>query len=293
MDCIPARDTKGTVHSDRYQIGGPVPTALALLRRLGHECAFIGRWANDPMGAMIEADLDHEGIERTHSIVTPDARSGFAHVWVDRETGDRSVAAFRGSTVVEPDELPDDQGAFQILHLDGWHTEAAITLARQMKIGSGFVSLDLGSPKPHLEQLLEFVNFVNVPARCLAELCPERSMEDGAREILRLGPDRITVTDGANGAHLFTKAGAATHQPAFQIEAVDTNGAGDVFSGAMIHALAMKLSDVDALAFAAAASAIKCTRMGNRKALPGLDEIRAFLEKHGQKMSAPPNKQTV
>ena len=57
MEELPAADTKGEVITDRYQVGGPVPTALTLLRRLGMQATFLGRWADDPFGEMIERDL--------------------------------------------------------------------------------------------------------------------------------------------------------------------------------------------------------------------------------------------
>ena len=65
------------------------------------------------------------------------------------------------------------------------------------------------------------------------------------------------------------------------VEAIDTNGAGDVFAGAMIFAT-LKNWPVDRrMRFAAAAAALKSKSMGNRGALPSLEQIESTLaEEH-------------
>ena len=61
------------------------------------------------------------------------------------------------------------------------------------------------------------------------------------------------------------------------VEAIDTNGAGDVFAGAMIFAT-LKNWPVDRrMRFATAAAALKCKSMGNRDALPSLEQIESTL----------------
>ena len=64
---------------------------------------------------------------------------------------------------------------------------------------------------------------------------------------------------------------------AFEVETVDTCGAGDVFCGAVIHGMLEQWSPAGVLEFAMAAAALKCQRMGNREALPSLDQVGQFL----------------
>jgi sugar/nucleoside kinase (ribokinase family) len=279
MERLPVADTKDEVMDDRHQVGGPVPTALSLLRRFGHEVTFQGRWANDPFGAMIEADLRAEGITFDTPSRKADSRTGFAHVWVERATGRRSIAAFRGSHQIEPREVTADLLAgHQALHLDGWSTDAAIKAARLVRADGGVVFLDLGSPKPHLPRLLAAVDAVNCPLGLFHRLYETDDPEHGARELLKHGPRQVTVTEGTGGAWLFRPGHPGIHQPVFPVEAVDTNGAGDTFAGAMIHATLLGWPDRQRLRFAAAAAACKCAKIGNRDALPSLAEIELRLE---------------
>jgi sugar/nucleoside kinase (ribokinase family) len=85
-----------------------------------------------------------------------------------------------------------------------------------------------------------------------------------------------------------------SHKPsidtaAFKINAVDTNGAGDVFAGAFIHQTLTRIDDRSQLGnvdwqqvsqFAAAVAAMKCEQAGNRS-LPTVAQAHAFLKSRG------------
>ena len=58
LPCLPAPDTKSEIISDSLQVGGPVPTALALLAIFGIKTSFIGRWSTDQQGDIIKSDLE-------------------------------------------------------------------------------------------------------------------------------------------------------------------------------------------------------------------------------------------
>ena len=67
------------------------------------------------------------------------------------------------------------------------------------------------------------------------------------------------------------------HLLAFAVPVIDTLAAGDVFHGAFALELARGIASSDALRFAAAAAAIKCTRPGGRNGSPSRDEVERFL----------------
>ena len=277
LNHLPAADTKGEVIDDRHQVGGPVPTALTFLRRLGCEATFQGKWANDQFGRMIEAELGSSGIAFNTPSRQSDSKTGFAHVWVEKSTGRRSIAAFRGSHQIEEREVKADLlSSHAALHLDGWSTDAAIKAAKAMRDNHGLVFIDLGSPKPHLPKLLAQADSVNCPLNLFHKLYETDDPAQGARELMKHGPRQVTVTAGENGAWLFQPGQPAIHQPAFPVEAIDTNGAGDTFAGAMVYATLQDWPADHRLRFASAAAALKCTRIGNREALPNLDQIKGL-----------------
>ena len=61
---------------------------------------------------------------------------------------------------------------------------------------------------------------------------------------------------------------------------VDTLGAGDVWHGAFALALGEGHDEHEAIRFASAVAAIKCTRFGGRAGVPDRTETEAFLEEH-------------
>ena len=87
----------------------------------------------------------------------------------------------------------------------------------------------------------------------------------------------VLVTKGANGAELRAHGKVFTHA-AFNVSASDTTGAGDTFLGAFLASYALNGSGEEALAFAAASSAIQVTRPGAADAIPSKEEVEAFLK---------------
>lgn len=279
LERFPDADAKGEVIEDRYQVGGPVPTALALLRRFHHEATFLGHWADDAFGDLIERDLREHGIKACRSNAPAGARSGFAHVWVEQTSGRRTIAAYRGSHPIGVDALERIRFAdFDALHLDGWSGEAARVAAAEIRRQGGLVSMDLGSPKADWRELVAATDLLNCPARLLEALFGNGDIAEGALRLMELGPRQVSVTDGENGASLATADGVI-HRPALVVEAVDTNGAGDTFAGAMLHAALRGWEPNERLEFAVAAAGLKCARAGNREALPTLHQIAAILPK--------------
>ena len=65
--------------------------------------------------------------------------------------------------------------------------------------------------------------------------------------------------------------------PGFPVHTVDTLGAGDMFHGGFTLAIAEGQSIEQAMRFAAAAAALKCTRFGGAFAAPKRDEVEGLL----------------
>jgi sugar/nucleoside kinase (ribokinase family) len=92
--------------------------------------------------------------------------------------------------------------------------------------------------------------------------------------LLREGGASI-VRDGAEGCAVHA-AGETTYVPGFPQTPIDTNGAGDTHTGALLASVATGASWVEASRRANAAAALKVTRRGPTTA-PTADEVDAFL----------------
>ncbi len=93
-----------------------------------------------------------------------------------------------------------------------------------------------------------------------------------ADRLLATGAAGVVITLGSSGC-LAAAAGGPRPIPAPRVEAIDTVGAGDAFTGALAVALAERRSLLEAAAWASAAAALAVTRPGAQSALPYRDAI--------------------
>ena len=106
---------------------------------------------------------------------------------------------------------------------------------------------------------------------------PHGDVEEAARAILGQGVRSVVVTLGGKGCLCVGPQGVM-RQPAFPVQAVDTVGAGDCFSGVFAAALAQGAELPAALRMASAAAAISVTRKGAQPSMPSRGEIEDFLK---------------
>ena len=103
--------------------------------------------------------------------------------------------------------------------------------------------------------------------------------EAGPRALKTLsnfGAHMVAVTLGAEGVrYLFN--GEVYDLPAFEVQIVDTTGAGDVFHGAFAYGLARGWEPHRLVIFSSAVAALKCTQLGGRTGIPNLEQVRRFL----------------
>lgn len=279
VDGFPTADSKTTAVAYQPQVGGPVPTALAQLAKLGYTTEFLGCWGNDLIGDAIEADLRRARIGFDRSDCRRLDRSGFAQIWVDAARGTRAVVA------VPPDGVPVESAAIEFgrrarwLHTDGWGGPAVMAAAEATVAAGGIVSLDTGSPKPTTERLLRLARVVNAPRHFFREFFGTNDVANGVRQLREMGPWLVTVTDGPAGAGIWVDDFAlwldAPHLPV-----VDTCGAGDIFCGGLIDGVLNGLEPSDILRGAMGTACWKIGRTGNRDALCDRAELTDFVRLH-------------
>lgn len=86
----------------------------------------------------------------------------------------------------------------------------------------------------------------------------------------------VIITLGGKGV-LCADRGGTWRVPAFRVEAVDTTGAGDTFTGYVLYAILNGEEIPAALRRACAASAIAVTKYGAAETIPERQDVNAFL----------------
>jgi ribokinase len=103
------------------------------------------------------------------------------------------------------------------------------------------------------------------------------SLNDMATTLLEQGPELIVVTLGSEGAVAYQRGARPLHQPAFQVNVVDTLGAGDAFTVGLAVGLLQGRPLPDCLRQAAACGALVCMEVGVFDALPNVEQLDFFL----------------
>ena len=271
--------------------GGPVGTACVAAARLGARVGYVGTVGNDIVGELKTRFLADYGVDLSRMVRVDEPEALVIGVYVHEQTGERVFSPVkRLRTAHMPVEALDRSylASAQFLHLDGFYHDCALQAARWVREAGGRVCLDgRRTDEPCLSaQMLELVSQADILV-CGAGFC--RALT-GAEDIwtagpaaLGFGPQVVVETQGEAGSFSFS-SGEQFHTPALEVEVLDTTGAGDVFHGAylvgLLHGWDLRLT----AQFATAASALKCTKLGGRRGIPGFPETIEFLGRHGMQV---------
>lgn len=280
LDPYPGLDEKVDVVASSVQGGGPVPTAMATMAKLGAEIAFVGKIGDDYEGMIICRELEKFGVNTDYLILGQGVRSLKAFIWVDKNSGKRTVALDK--TRMKPVKLKEisflKDVSFRYLHLDGRDIDASIFLAKKVKKDGSEVILDLGSLRENIEELFPLVDYLVVSKKFAHDYTQLEDLSQACSELKKIGFKCVVITLSEKGC-LWTNSLKVNYFPGFEIEVVDTTGAGDVFHGAFIFGLLKKWKMEKIIEFASACAALKCRKLGGREGIPSLKEVQGFLKK--------------
>ncbi|HLV02723.1 MAG TPA: PfkB family carbohydrate kinase [Acidobacteriota bacterium] len=257
--------------------GGQVATACALCARYGLQTRYIGRVGDDDIGAYSLNDLHKEPMDLSVDVVQG-AYSQYAVIIVDRLTGERTVMWNRdrrlhyGKGQLKKEKVV--QG--QVLHIDGYDLPACLEAAKWAREAGMYVSLDIDQVQEGIEKLLKLTDFLIPTLSFVYDFTGVTDWKEGLRKLATFTDGFVAVTLGKEGSACLWED-AVYHVAGFEVDSVDTTGAGDVFHGAFLYSLFQDWNVEDCLRFANAAGALACTRYGARGGIPALEEVEQLL----------------
>lgn len=274
---LPREGGKYVANNYREVGGGPAATAAVAAAKLGAQVDFIGRVGDDDTGNRLLAELESLGVNTRYTRVVKGARSSQSAVLVDA-SGERIIANYPSLDLpAEADWLGDlDFSQWDVVLADvRWHDGAkrAFTLAHQQGVTT---VLDADITPQDISELVALSDHAAFSAPGLQRLVSLSDPESALKKAQTLTNGHVYVTQGKEGCS-WLENGQLCHQPGFTVEVVDTTGAGDVFHGALAVSLAQKARTDEAVQFASAVAALKCTRPGGRAGIPDCDQTRSFL----------------
>ncbi len=274
-------DDKVEIVQSLIQGGGPAATAACTVARLGAKTAFIGAIGDDAPGQEILNEFAHNGVDTSNIKLRLNAASPKAFCWIEQNSGKRSIAWTHGTARAL---LPEEVNAAlvkqsDLLNLDGHQTAAAIRAAEIAHESKTTVLLDAGTLTDGIERLLELSDIIIASEKFAERYTGSVEPEESLRRLFSKNTRFAAVTLGDKGSVGFDGK-KFYRQAAFEVDVVDTTGAGDVFHGAFAYKYVSKCTWRECLRFATAVSALKCTKFGGRTGIPTLAEAENFLENH-------------
>jgi len=219
----------------------------------------------------------------------PDRPSGVALIFVD-EKGENSIAVASGANgKLSPADVHAASNAISAADVVVMQLETPLeTIGEAAAIANNAgvkVILDPAPAQPLDDEILSRVSILT-PNESEVELLTGIAIESdadagNAADVLsRKGIATVLITLGARGVFVRGE-GLNELVPGFEVEAVDTTAAGDLFNGALAVGLAEGKSLKEAVLFANAAGALSVTRLGAQPSAPTRTEIENFLEARG------------
>ena len=280
---VPARGSKeNATHFDEICGGNALNAAIGIVR-LGGRASMCG-----PMGDSRETSsryifdkLAQEGIETNHLIHMPNLVTPISAIMID-DSGERTIVTFRDPELwkvkLPPTELLLEDCA-AILTESRCAPFCTELCAEAVKRGIPVV-VDVDRAMSMREGLLTASSHLVFSSEPLQQTADVTDDGQALQKLAKLTPSFLAGTRGPQGTIWLNEKGGLEETPAFPVHTVDTLGAGDVFHGAFALAITEKQELRQALRFASAAAALKCTRFGGAYAAPQRTEVEAFLGEH-------------
>jgi sugar/nucleoside kinase (ribokinase family) len=287
------------VNATRMEIhaGGVTGNNLTQVARLGATTGWLGLIGDDENGRLIQKAFRDDGVDLSGIEVVKGENSTMTWIPVDAQ-GERCIYMFPN---VNGRLMPEQVRARFAPHIQKakhFHTEASqlpiATVVEGMRIAkeagvrvlfdfdvspSFFEQMKLGT-EAELRDALKFMDVVKPCKAAAREMTGESDFEKIADELLRMGPELVAITQGADGC-MIASGQKKVHVPAFKVGVVDTTGAGDAFMGGLSYGLLQGWDFERVGTFANACAALCCTKVGAR-AMSKRDEVISFIKSSGR-----------
>lgn len=295
VDHLPILDSFCTVLTSERLQGGSGTNVLVQAAKLGAATGVVTQVAKDEDSDWIMKNLDHCGID-SRGVV----RTGGEYVapacliYVDPH-GEKMLVV---SNEKRLPPLTEDQADLSlidesdIVYLDLNPAPMSMAAAQRAHgLGKKVVLnyqedlesiLSRGIDRKFLTDILQYVTVFAPCQEAIKGLSGSEKVDDQAAYIRQYYQGLIVLTLGTNGLVAWNCDNEKIIVPALSIDAVDTTGAGDSFIGSfMVDYLIRHCPLRESLEYSTACAAYTCRDFG-AQASPDTEQLRAFIQEHGQ-----------
>lgn len=281
--------------------GGAPANVCSCFAKLGGTSFFMGQVGQDPFGEFLVDELRKASVDVSHVFYTHQAKTSLAFVSLSHE-GERDFMFYRDPSadqLFEPKQVEKSIFEHAIFHfcsvglkeypLKYAHLEALKYAKKLGTIISFDPNLRLALWDNHEElrkTVLSFIPYAHILKLSIEELnflTGTTSIDKGVSALFKGSVELIILTKGKDGSLLYTKT-FTYHCPSYDVDVIDTTGAGDAFIGAFLYQYAKHehhtIDFQSILSFANATAAIVVSRFGAISSLPTIFDVEQFMLRH-------------
>ena len=287
---LPERGAKvNASHFDQIGGGNALNAAIGIVRLGGRAslCGPIGD-AGETSSRYIFDKLAGEGIDTRHLVHMPGLVTPISNIMIE-PSGERTIVVFRDPqlwkvSLPDADGLLDDCSAILV---ESRCAEFCVGLCAEARKRGIPVVVSVDRAMSLRDGLLTASSHLVFSSEALRSTAGIADDGKALKKMAGLTPSFLAGTQGPQGTLWLDENQDLRRTPAFPVPAVDTLGAGDVFHGAFALAITESQELRQALRFASAAAALKCTRFGGAYAAPQRLEVEQLLAQARTADSAP------
>ena len=243
VNLIAKKEEEGFVTDYKESGGGSAANAIVGLARLGLKTGFIGKVASDNEGKLLLDEFRREGVDINGITVSESGRSGTVMGYIDQK-GDRALYVDPG--VNDKLDFGDIKLGYasgaRFLHLSSFVGDNSFNAQKQFietlsgtntcfDPGALYARRGLDALKPIIRR-----SYALFPNETEVKLLTGLDYRKGAVKFLELGAELVAVKLGKQGCYV--SDGKENHTiKAYNVETVDTTGAGDAFCAGFIYGL--------------------------------------------------------
>lgn len=265
-----------------YPGGKGANQAVACAKAGGVVTRMLLALGNDSYAAPLLASLAAANVE-VYQVLSIDIPTGCAFICV-ADNADNAITVAPGANLcLHSHHLPDLTGFSYLLMQLEIELSTVAAFAHAAKAKGIKVVLNAAPAQPLPAELLAEVDVLIVNEGELAALVPHPMSI--VTNLAQMAVPCVVVTLGHRGC-VARLGNNFFVQPAFNVAAVDTTGAGDTFCGVLVATLSQGGAISKAMQRASAAAALACTAHGAQSSIPAAEAVTTFLAQHSQPSAA-------
>jgi len=274
IDHQPSPDEKTTADDFVSCGGGTAANAAMTVARLGHSAAFCGYLGDEIYGHEHLEEMHAAGVN-TNLVVSGPKQTPLSAIFV-KPNGARSIVSYKGDTNgLTADDVDFTIACPRVVLFDGHQASLALSVANWALDNGITTVVDADTHNEGNIALVPICDYIVASERFACEFSQVETPEEGLVNLAKVAPN-VVVTLGERGL-IWQRGEQSGRLDAFEVNAVDTTGAGDTFHGAFAAGVAAGMAWHDLLRYASAAGALCCTKHGARIGIPTADEVAALL----------------